>query len=258
MADSFTLRIVPKYDELTLDALESSLRNVSLLVRAVDYGVTRERDRPWIVESISAESPTLVTMRPAFGTTESIDVLVRGLDYLSTQIEAAGPPERWGDYQLERAARLQATFRKPVQELDFSANGMSAAVRDDIKRRVSDVRKTGHVEYGSLEGELDALNVRNPKRAQFTIWESIGGQPIRCYFKPKMLDQVLTLVKRRVLVAGQITYFRNGKPRSISDIRRIRDLAEAESDLGVESGSIPDLTGKMSTSEYLHWARGDG
>ena len=102
---------------------------------------------------------------------------------------------------------------------------------------------------------LEAINL--PGSPSVTVWDRVSGSPVKCSF-PKTaawIERTKALLERRVLVSGQVNYFRNGMPRSVTQIRDIEDRTPTPTDLKAEYGCIPDLTGERETVDYIRSIR---
>ena len=266
MTETLRFTIYPASAEITFSGFESAINNVRLLVRSVDVAVTRERQAPrrWYITTIRAESPTLIEVRPRLrlDTTRqeelTPDVIVSGIRTLTNEVEVAGPPPYFGDEQLDKLRRLSSTFRHDIREIRFEADGQSAHVSSSIREHVDRVRAKGYQEFGSIEGELGAVYVHG-KRQAFTIWDDLRGQPIRCYFDGEHMGRIKELLKKRVLVAGRITYFAIGQARWIDSITDIVPIEVRGTPQATRfGGSIPNLLNGMTSEEYIDRLRGEG
>src|SRR5437867_2405525 len=130
-------------------------------------------------------------------------------------------------------------------------------IREDVREKAERVTRGSYTLLGSLEGTLEAAILRG-KTPTFTIWDRVTGRPIRCSFdERRWLDTVTEFFKRRarVFVEGKVTYFRNGIPRFISELRNIRDMTPNSSLPKGDYGSVPDLTGGKDSVEYVRSLR---
>jgi hypothetical protein len=261
MADSLTFEIHPDAESLWLETLLKAIADVRRLVKDVDLAVTRSRKgRPWIVTRLQSSTPT-ITLRPAVNGTEVVDTIAEGLGVLAGEQEPRGAPRYFSEDALDdlREMRKLFTGRYRARRVVFSTDEQRevAVIKEDISEKVDRVLRGSYTMLGSLEGTLEALNMR-PKPPAFTIWERVTGRPVRCSFnKEQWLDRILALLRRqsRALVTGDVRYFRNGMPRSISEIRDIRDMTPDSSLPRGEFGSVPELTSGKDAVEYLRSMR---
>lgn len=258
MADSLTFAIHPDADSLWLETLLRAIEDVRRLVKDVDLAVTRERKgRPWAVTRLQSTVPT-ITLEPAVDGSQVVDAIAEGLRVLAGEEEPREAPRYFSEDALDHLREMRHLFRGKyrARRIVFSTDKQPriAVVSEDIDEKVARVLRGSYAMLGSLEGTLEAINT-HPKPPKFTIWERVTGRPVRCSFPKEWLERVKGLLEARVLVGGQVTYFRNGMPRSIAHLRELRDMTPDPSLPRAEFGSIPDLTGGKDVDEYLRSVR---
>lgn len=111
-------------------------------------------------------------------------------------------------------------------------------------------------ELGSLEGTIEVLDLH--QSLAFIIREQLSGLPVRCSFPDTAVwkERIRSLMGKSVLVVGQISYSGNGVPLSVTHLEEVADMTPDPSLPKADFGTIPDLTGDMSTIDYLHKMRG--
>jgi hypothetical protein len=258
MADSLTIALHPETETLWLETLLRAIEDVRRIVKDVDFAVTRERKgRPWVVTRLQSTVPT-ITLRPAVDGTQVVDAIAEGLQVLAGEEEPPEAPRYFSEDALDHLREMRHLFRGKygVRRIVFSTNEQPevATVRRDIDEKVARVLRGSYTILGSLEGTLEAINT-HPTLPKFTIWERVTGRPIRCSFPRDWLERVKALLEARVLVAGQVTYFRNGMPRSVTQLRELQDMTPDASLPRAGFGSIPGLSGGKDAAEYLRSMR---
>lgn len=113
-------------------------------------------------------------------------------------------------------------------------------------------RPSRFLSIGSVEGELKAVSF-SELRPFFSVYRTGGGRAIKCYFNERShLDQVLALLRQRVLVSGRISRTDDGTPSIVSDVRTIRRLGGSRLPQPADLVGIdPDLTGGVPSEEWL-------
>lgn len=257
MADTLTFSLVPREQDITFEALLKGIEDVRKFVLAVDFAATHGKPRVWMVERLRSSTPT-IAIRPDDGDTRIIDAIVSGVATITQQPDIVEPPPLFSEEALEDLKSMRRLFRSGVQRVEFSTNGtvpqLPARVSRDIGERVDRIVGAGYSALGSLEGELGAIKTHG--KPYLTIWESVSGLPIRCTFPLSRVGEIKDLLQRRVRVLGRINYFRNGRPRNITEFRDIQDLTPDPQLPRARFGSIPDITGGMDSAEYLKIIRG--
>jgi len=257
MADSLTFTIHPDAQSLSLGLFLKTIEDIRRLVRDVDYAVSRERmGRLWVVSELRSSTPT-ITIRPVVDGTEAVDAIINGLRIVVAEHGAEPPPHFSADVldDLKRMRRLFAG-RERARRIVFSSDGGEVATIDEgISAKVDRILRGTYSLLGSLEGMLDAINLHG--RPSFTIWDRVSGSPVRCAFPKETawVESVKELLQHRVLVAGQVNYFSNGVPRSVTRLRELRDMTPDLSLPQARFGSIPDLTGGKEPGDYLESLR---
>ena len=263
MARTITFVLQPETDFASFGALVKSIDDIRKLVRHVDYSATRRKTgRLWRVEKIQSTAPT-VTLVPPPGETDAVDIIATGLN-LVAEVGTTSPPDYFSEAALEHLSKMSRLFkgRERLNRVSVFVNGevtdgeAVATIRRDIPERVEPILRSGYSERGFLEGTLEVINVHGPPT--FTIWEQVSGVPVRCSFPndQSWKQRVRDLLEKPILVEGQVNYFGNGIPRSVSRIENMLDTTPDPSLPEAGYGSIPDMTKDMDTIEYLRTIRG--
>ena len=254
MAESLTFSIYPDAETISLALLKNAIDAVSKLVRDVDYAVTRERvGRRWIVTELRSSTPT-ITIRPALDGTGTVDVIGTGLRIVTTGPGIAPPPHFSADAldDLKKMRRLFGGGGR-ARRIVFSSDELQVATVDArISERVDRIQRGTYALLGSLEGTLDAVNLHGAAKT-FTVWDRLTGVPVRCALPADVgwIDRVKNLLQRRVMVMGQVRYYSNGIPHSVSHVGEVHDASPDLTLPKAHFGSIPDLTGGEEPAEYL-------
>lgn len=108
--------------------------------------------------------------------------------------------------------------------------------------------------WSSLDGRLDVISVR--RQPYFVIYEHGTDHRVRCTFPDDWLDRVKNYLGYRVIVEGFIHYNRDGIPTSFSRPTAIERVPSPEQeDLGAYRGSMPGISGGLSSYEYVRQMR---
>lgn len=105
---------------------------------------------------------------------------------------------------------------------------------------------------GSVEGELKAVSF-SEARPFFSVYRAGGGRAVKCYFdEGRFLEQVLALLRQRVLVSGRISRTDDGMPLTVTDVRTVRRLGGTRLPQPADLiGIDPELTEGFSSEEWL-------
>ena len=113
----------------------------------------------------------------------TVDALVRGIQRI-TESELTAPPPFFSMRELEDLQNMRRLFGDHgLARLEIgSGNGLSTKITSQIDEQVKRITTGGYAALGSLEGQLEAINVR--RTPQITIWESISGSDLPPPFVP--------------------------------------------------------------------------
>ncbi len=257
MRDLLTVAIVPQGERVSLAAFERAVHDIRRLVQHVDRAVTRRisrRPRAWYVERISSSNPTLV-LEP-----EALDVeimptshaIVDGV-WSIAQAGSAGPPDYFSEQELEDLLRIHEAFRRGISALDLKSEGWGeSSITPATAERVRSILGQEITSLGSLEGTMEAIDVH--RRPRFTIWERLSGHAVRCYFDAAQTEHVKALLRERVRVSGLVSYFPDGRPRSITHVENLEAVRPQPG--RSYWATVSSLTGETDSVDYLR-AAGD-
>ena len=253
MAYSLTFVIHPDAEFVSIRLFLKAIEDIDRIIRDVDYAVTKEKGiRRWIIAGLHSSAPT-ITLKPALDNAEIVEAFALGLKAITTG--TLEPPAYFTEQALDDLKRMRRLFtgRDKAKSLEFSSNGEKHAVIErDISEKADRILKGGYWNLGSLEGTLEAINLHgNPT---FTIWDRMSRLPVRCNFPRdiKWKEQVKSLLEKRILVVGRVNYFRNGKPRSVTNIEKIEDMTPNSNLPSATFGSIPSLDIAKDPAAFLH------
>ena len=107
--------------------------------------------------------------------------------------------------------------------------------------------------HSSVEGRLELISHRGRLRA--AIKEHRTNISVQCVFPDEMLETIRPMFDRRVIAGGLVSYRGDGTPISITDIT---SLTERKTGRPLEDfiGAAPDLTGGLSTDDFMSKIRG--
>ena len=112
--------------------------------------------------------------------------------------------------------------------------------------------------YSSVEGVLEMVS-RRGKTVRAGLREHGTGAYVKCRLDAdewfgELRDRALW--GKRVLVEGRVAYDEEGTPLSIVDVTSVTER-ESGPQISEYRGSVPDLTGGLSTEEFIAQVRGD-
>ena len=258
MPDQLTFVIYPADELSSFDLLVKSLEDIKRLLNHVDYAIygrTNRRAHEWAVHSIRSSAPT-ITLVPSPEHLQSVEVIGEGLRLVTQGTDQ--PPPHFTEPVLEDLKRMRRLFRGrgSARSLSVLVDDQPTALIDgDIEKQADRVLSAGYRNLGSLQGRLEAINIHKSPTA--TIWDRVSGAPVRWSFSREETDKVKTLLEKLVSVTGEVRYFSNGMPRSISNVIAYDEVPRAQGSEKAGFGSIPDAeVQEIGAARWLSSLRG--
>lgn len=260
VAETLSFSLVPDFGKrVRFDALEAAIQEIRSLLRDVDRSIFRaegvSRRRHWYVRRLTSSNPTIVLEADEMSspldhkTDEAVFDGLRGI----VEGDSDAPPPFFSEQELRGLIAIRRrVLAKDLQRIDVGRENRPATVQiqDSIEDQVNRILRGTVEALGSLDGELDAINTR--RQPYFTMWELMSAQAVRVSFEPERIDEVKSLLHRTVRVSGLVSYFSNGRPRSVARMERIKDLSGPPRPDRDYWGSIPKLAQGQNTIEALH------
>ena len=258
MPDRLTFIIDSTGDFSSFDLLFRSLEDIRRLLRDVDYAMYRRKHpEEWIVYSIRSSAPT-ITVTPNRADRQAVGFIAKGIRKVTEGTDQ--PPQHFTERVLEDLKKMRRLFRGKGKARSMKVlmdEEEMAIISEDIRKQADRILSSGYHNLGSLEGKLEAINVHRSPTA--TIWDRVSGSPVRWMFRREEIDSVKALLLKPVLVTGDIRYFSNGAPRSISNVIAIEDATLGQVIEKAGFGSIPDgQVREIGAVEWLKSIRGVG
>ena len=258
MADDLTFVINPEGQSASFGLLLKSLEDIGRLLRDVDravYGAKSENQ--WLVSNLTSSAPT-ITVQPTLNGYEAAEAVGAGLRAVTAGTDQ--PPRYFSEEALMHLQKMRRLFggRSRAKSIAvFVSGNQTATIGRDISEKVDRILAAGYRNLGSLEGTLEVINVHNA--ATVTIWDRVSRSPVRCSIPKDVewIDRAKSLLQKRVLVTGDIRYFVNGVPRSITNVTSIEDATPDPLLPKAAFGSIPDQrVREVGGAEWLNSIRG--
>jgi len=218
--------------------------------------IPESKARHWYFES---EAPVQITATPN-GASEaelrSVVAAIRdGIEALSQQgAQDAAWPSSLGGQARRGLTRILGVLRDPTVDLiEVTGTGIETFSVQEIQPGRGP-KKNFYQDYSAIEGVLDSVSVRG--RPRFTVRQAWTGRIVPGYFDIRMLDRVTAAVSKWVDVEGLVRFRDDGSVVSMSETRRIRVDDRTPLNMLEFEGALPDLTGGLSSEEYVRRLRG--
>lgn len=245
-------------DRVALSVFIETLRNFLGMLRDFDATISKDErgSVTWEVVSLKQNSPPIVGVspHPRRGILDQSSLVETQI--LQSTVEITSTGERtmaMSDAALLRLERL-ALKTKTIGRHSIFLNGegqvrQEAEITEVTLKNVQEFTSPKYSSYGSIIGNLEAISVH--KSNEFRVWDENTGKAVRCKFAPSQDEEVKALLRKRVIVSGEILANSAGLPISLklenltaSEKRELPTIAEMR-------GLIKDFTGGKPLKDYL-------
>lgn len=232
-SDPFRLSLTLDGPEVAWGAFVEAARSWNALLRSVDREVAGGRPNvTWVIQSISKASPVFIELAasPARADvkTEEVRKTVRAVTQGLKMIER-GPrrPDYFSDRALESAKQLAELHDKNVTGIRVSNGRASVDLTKRLSANVDELIGPKTSSEGTVEGTLEVVSIHG--RSEFSIFETLTQNRVRCFFAAEMLEEVIRAFGKRVAAHGEI--FANASGRRLSVKVEDFEVFPAEEDL---------------------------
>jgi hypothetical protein len=218
----------------------------------------------WYVDALREGSlETQLIGRPRGSADERLagQVCMAFVDGLATIDRADALPSFFSDQSLRRLQNISRLVgRDGVRRFSatYLEEQVSAGVTESAAENIRQLLAPKFSALGSVMGRLEVISVHG-RRPRYNIYDSVTRRAVRCQFEPEALEEVKRALGQRVIVEGIVKRNRKGQPLTVEE-PKLRVLPQ-ENELPATDrliGLAPDLTGPMSTSEYIASLSEDG
>jgi hypothetical protein len=213
--NTLTLRLE---GDVPLELFATAMRNFSELVVQLSNSVAIDAKIEWIIEDLRAGSAaaTIVGMSHE---ADAIASVVAAYEAVGVALEM-NTPIPYND-KVQRAAKgITSVLNGKITSISFEtatadATIVSAAVekKDKPKNRYT---------YGTVKGDVETLSRR--RGFKFTLYDTLFGKAVNCYFTAAQEDIVRNIWGKRVIVSGKIGRDTEGRPQVVREIHDVREV----------------------------------
>lgn len=258
---SLKLKIEGRPGEVSLSAFVGAVSDWMLMLRDIDAALSgvSTGSLDWLVSDLRTGS--LVVEAEWSSRLEGRNVgpdvaryAIEGLNLLER--EGLTPPflSETGLGHVKRMVKLIGN--RGVTGIIMSNHAGQAQLSARASANVEQLLPARSFSIGSVQGKLEAINLHG-RAPKFTVYHHISGKGVACRFPLEKTEEVKDALGRRVVICGTVHYNAKAEPVRI-DLEEIKPVPD-EAGLPRASaltGSIPSLTGNLSTAEYLEAVRG--
>lgn len=239
----------------------NTLERIASMLRRLDRKISSNGKESFYlrVVDLSHASPTRVVLEQCL-LSANVDRRQEVAKRLIAVMEAIEDEEKevgQMDYEiLSQAEELTAPVGKALKTLCISTDDVQYEVGLDFRERLAKRLAPEQASFGSIRGMLEYINIHGEKPV-FRIYPDVGPEKITCTFGQAMLAEARAGVGQFVEVRGYLKYKVVAKYPHEIEAREVVVLSGAGAEALIEArGMFPDLTGDMTTEEYLTVVRG--
>ena len=226
-----------------------------------DLAGTNSALREWIVSDTQIGSFTLELDPPPLPAelgvgTDTATTLVKGIDYLEREQRV---PLELREGALRRLQAVAGSLRSGDDEYEVlitsKATDDTARISHPMAKQINQLLQKERISVGSIEGKLELISVHEGSR-KFNVYHDVTGRAVQCDLPRDLERQVVEALGNRVIVSGAIHRNLNGTPVRVRvEGLRVLPVRSEEPTIDELMGSIPDLTGDLSTEEFVRMIR---
>lgn len=156
----------------------------------------------------------------------------------------------WADVEVLQKMRELTEMPEHVRSAELIADDVAVSIDDAFRVSIDELIGGEVRSVGTVIGRLDAVNVH---AARIAYLYPADGPRVACEFSEESTAPVFAALRKRVRVVGMVTRRLNSNRPVRVQIAHIEVLPEI-SELPLFAslvGSSPDLTGGVSSEEYL-------
>ncbi len=208
--------------ELSLAESAKALSSFSDLLDAIAHEEGPDNTVAWRPEALSVGSIDI----SAKGASDSLDLLDRiDQQYLDVGTSIGSPNGREFSAPVTRAAQALLDINRSNRvSIRFSSQSGMVTVGDLSLWPAEEPKVPPTFSEGSVEGVVETASIHDG--FWFTLFDSLNGLAVRCYYSKSLQEQVRSVWGKRAVISGVIQREAlSGRPLAIRDIE-IAELIE--------------------------------
>ena len=216
----------------------------------------------WQVVDLSHSSPAQVVLMPVHTQPNFTDVSKETVEkvryYLDALSNEAAAPSEMDRSTLEAYQVFSNRVNSGVLKVNVGNGKSDIEVVGEVQRVIETILSPKTRAIGNVEGRLEYVNIHGNLNV-FRIYPTIGSNKVECSFPSEILEDARKALGHRIRVFGELTYpERSDFPKTIK-VDDIEQLPEDEDlpNLMDLRGAAPDLTGDLSSEEFVRRLRSD-
>ncbi len=238
--------------DLTLEGLVRELNSVSRALEAVDHALHQKKASEFYVVDARHNSPLCLAIEGTArdlhsDTTATMAETVHLIECLKRQTW----PSRYSSELKQIVKKVFRGLGKHVERIDITWQGKS----QNLTFKDLEPRTRGTYSYNSsVTGRVEYLDLHNQANS-FKIYPIAGAESLLCKFKLDQKEVVLAAIDRIVTVTGRFKHKLGAMHPHQITVESLEIPTPSEFKLDKLRGCAPDLTGDLSSEEYVRQLR---
>jgi len=155
---------------------------------------------------------------------------------------------------LQKVAKALGRNGAKALEVVDPDRGKSTVFDAQIETTANQLRGSRYKSLGSVEGTLEMISIHREPR--FNVYHAISLRAVKCSLPENLRGMVVSALGRRVIASGLISYNAKDEPIIVKlEELKVIPIEDELPTIDEFIGSAPDLTGDMSTGEYIRSIR---
>ena len=254
------LKMEGRSKQISMDSFLKVMKEIPELLGEIDRAVSRNRSGTldWVISDLKTGSAYVEIECEAISGSEDCarQVAQHFMDSLS-QIANGGKAAALSSpacvKRLLRIVHSLETSGSPGLIISSPDSEIEAVLTRKAKPILQQLVAIRYNDIGAVEGRIEGVSLR-PR--QFNIYDSVRQRVVKCTLPTELEQVVRDNLGKTVEVFGVISFNAHAEPLSVG-VEHLRTL-ETETLPSIEEiiGIAPDITGELSTEEFIRVVRG--
>jgi hypothetical protein len=210
------------------------------------------------IAELSYKSPVRVVIEPKARSKQPHEgaAIIASLTRVADALENGGDLAGLDAELLEDIRGLARPVGKTVKNTTLIFNGHTFDLTPTVQSKVDRALAVDEECEGSIEGMLEQINIHDGANT-FHIYPDVGPRKVSCHFPPRLFDDAVAAVGRRVEISGTLRYRLGASYPHVIAVSRI-DIFPPENDLPDWDdlrGRAPNATGDLSSEAFVRELR---
>jgi hypothetical protein len=260
------LHVEGEHNDVGLDAFIDVLKKAQLVLRELDSAIsgTPKGKLTWKIVDLGINSADAVIEAAPPKDDERLPLLV-GRSFvggIQTIEQGDAMPAYFSETAVKRIGQISRKVGRGgvtgfEAELRNGQNDpLAAPQRAELTTRaigsIAHLLAPKYSAYGSVMGTLGQINVQ--RKLTFNVYDGLTKRAVKCNFDDEQFETVREALRHRVIVSGTVERNESGEPLRVGE-PELTVLPEESIPTSAIHGLVPDMTGGLSSAEYIQQIR---